>query len=51
LPESLLWVVDPQMQTITIYRSTTEIKVHVIGDVIEAYLLPALVFPVASAFP
>jgi Uma2 family endonuclease len=47
-----VWVVDPQLQSVTIHRSATDISMHPSGDAIQGneQLLPGFHCPVAELF-
>jgi len=47
-----VWIIDPQLQSVTIHRSATGIRMYPSGDVIEGceQLLPGFSCPVAELF-
>ena len=46
-----VWVIDPQLQTVTIYRSRTDIQIKTAGDTLEdATLVPGFACPVSELF-
>jgi Uma2 family endonuclease len=46
-----VWVIDPQLQTVTIYRSRTDIQIKTAGDTLEgATLVPGFTCPVSELF-
>ena len=48
----LLWVVDPELQTITAYRSVTSVMTYTRTDTIDSIdLLPGFALAVAEIFP
>ena len=48
---TLLWVIDPELKSITAYRSMTDVTVHTAGDVIDSIeLLPGFSLKVSQIF-
>jgi Uma2 family endonuclease len=46
-----VWVIDPQLQTVTVYRSRTDIQLKTAGDLLEgAPLVPGFTCPVSELF-
>lgn len=48
----LLWIVDPRLRTVTVYRSTTDVVVKTAADVLDGgNMVPGFSTPVAEIFP
>jgi Uma2 family endonuclease len=46
-----VWVIDPQLQTVAIYRSRTDIRIRTVGESLEGTpLVPGFSCPVAELF-
>ena len=46
-----VWMIDPQLQTVTIYRSRTDIQIKTVGDTLEgATLVPGFTCPISELF-
>jgi Uma2 family endonuclease len=47
----MVWVVDPEARTITVYRSASQVQVFGMGDTLTAEdVLPGFSTPVAALF-